>query len=232
MWLRSDVCPGKRIVLSYAVPVDRASECATVRHALFRTEKAGCNMDSSPTGISKMEHGAHRIQIAEARSQSDVAEAVECLREFLAWLHARYAPREWIVREYFSEMALEKELSALPVAYAAPEAAILLASVDDTRAGCVMFRKLEPGICEMKRMYIKPAFQRMGLGRRFATELMLLARQRGYLKMRLDTGPLQPEAQSLYRSLGFYPIPCYYDCPEPLRPELLFMEACLEACDA
>ena len=62
------------------------------------------------------------------------------------------------------------------------------------------------------------------MGRALGRLLLELAATRGYSSMRLDTGPLQPEAQALYRSLGFREIDCYYDCPDDLRRTLLFME--------
>jgi GNAT superfamily N-acetyltransferase len=81
-------------------------------------------------------------------------------------------------------------------------------------AGAVGLRPLAPGICEMKRMYVRPAFRGLGLARTLAITLIDLARTRGYGAMRLDTVPAQMRAaERLYRELGFVDIPAYYDSP-------------------
>jgi putative acetyltransferase len=118
----------------------------------------------------------------------------------------------------------DAELAALPGAYAPPEGRLLLAFAGGEPAGCVAFRKLGEGICEMKRLWVRPAFRGTGLGRRLAESLMAEARAIGYRAVRLDTLPSMAAAQALYLSLGFRDIPPYNDHPiEGTR----FMEAIL-----
>jgi putative acetyltransferase len=99
---------------------------------------------------------------------------------------------------------LEKELGDLPGVYAPPEGLLLIATWSDEAVACGGLRKLEDGICEMKRLYLRPAFRGKGIGRALALSLMEGARSLGYRKMRLVTLPFMTEARSLYRSLGFH----------------------------
>ena len=167
------------------------------------------------------------VCVTQVTSDAEAAEAGRCLGEFLAWMRIRYAEQIWIIDKYFDPVRWQKELAAPFEAYPPPAAAMLLAKVDGRTAGCVMLRDLGGGICEMKRMYVMPDFQGRGVGRVLGRALLDLAATRGYAAIRLDTGPLQPEAQGLYRSLGFREIDCYYDCPADLRRSLLFMERSL-----
>ncbi len=121
--------------------------------------------------------------------------------------------------------SFDAEVASLPGAYAAPEGRLLLAFVGDEPAGCIALRKLENGICEMKRLWVRPAFRGMRLGRRLAEAVLSEARTAGYRAIRLDTLPSMREAQALYVSLGFVDIPPYNDHPiEGTR----FMEARLD----
>ena len=110
----------------------------------------------------------------------------------------------------------ERELAELPGAYAPPEGRLLIARVGGDVVGCVGLRPLEPGICEMKRLWVEPGFGGRGIGRALAESIVAAAREIGYERMRLDTLPERmPAAQHLYRSLGFREIPPYYDNPLP-----------------
>ena len=113
----------------------------------------------------------------------------------------------------------EEELATLPGDYAAPHGALLLATVDDVLAGCGAFRPLPdvdyPNACEMKRLYVRKAFRRFGLGRLLARQLMDRAIEAGYSTMLLDTLDDMEAARNLYETLGFEEIPPYYFNPVP-----------------
>jgi ribosomal protein S18 acetylase RimI-like enzyme len=137
-----------------------------------------------------------------------------------------------IVRTLFKEYAASigidlcfqgfaDELANLPGSYAPPRGRLMIASVDDAVAGCVALRPCEDGVCELKRMYVRPAFRGQGVGKRLAETIIAEARQIGYRCMRLDTLPSMTAATRLYESLGFVRRTAYYDTP---LPETIFME--------
>ena len=111
----------------------------------------------------------------------------------------------------------DAELAALPADYGPPGGVLLLASVDGQLAGCGALRALPdadyPNACEMKRLYVRPAFRRFGLGRLLAEALMAHATQSGYSTLLLDTLDDMEAARGLYVSLGFEEIPPYYFNP-------------------
>ena len=113
----------------------------------------------------------------------------------------------------------DAELAGLPGEYAEPQGALLLAFVDDELAGCGAFRPLadvdHANACEMKRLYVRPAFRRFGLGRLLAQALIDLAVQAGYSAMLLDTLDDMESARGLYESLGFVEVAPYYFNPIP-----------------
>ena len=133
------------------------------------------------------------------------------------------AARE-IFREYAQGLGIdlcfqnfEEELARLPGDYAPPGGGLLLATVDGALAACGAFRPLPDvdyaNACEMKRLYVRRAFRRFGLGRTMAQTLIDRAREAGYSCMLLDTLDDMEAARELYASLGFEEIPPYYFNP-------------------
>ncbi len=111
----------------------------------------------------------------------------------------------------------EQELSALPGPYAEPSGVLLVALIDGQPAGCGALRALPdadyPNACEMKRLFVRRAFRRFGLGRLLAQQLLDLATRAGYSTLLLDTLDDMEAARGLYASLGFEEIPPYYFNP-------------------
>ena len=119
----------------------------------------------------------------------------------------------------------DKEVASLPGDYAPPDGRLFLAEYEGQLVGCVALRKLEPGICEMKRLYLRPLVRGKGQGRVLTEFLIAEARQMGYTRLRLDTFEAKmPDAVALYRKLGFREIPPYNN---KSLPGTLFMELAL-----
>lgn len=111
----------------------------------------------------------------------------------------------------------EAELAELPGEYSEPRGALLMAQIDDKLAGCCALRPLDavdyPNACEMKRLYVRPAFRRSGVGRQLVEAILDCARQAGYDCVLLDTLNEMETARALYQDLGFEEIPPYYHSP-------------------
>lgn len=119
----------------------------------------------------------------------------------------------------------EAELAELPGKFAMPNGRLYLAYSDEKLAGCIALRKLDDGICEMKRLFVREGFRGERIGIQLIEKVIEDATTLGYKKMRLDTfPPKMGKAVSLYHSHGFEPIPAYYDNP---HPDVLFMELAL-----
>jgi putative acetyltransferase len=108
----------------------------------------------------------------------------------------------------------DEELKSLPGDYGPPSGRLLLSQYADHAAGCIALRKLEGGICEMKRLYVRPGDRCHGLGKMLVERLITEARLIGYERMRLDTvQSAMKDAVALYRRMGFVEIAPYSDVP-------------------
>lgn len=143
-----------------------------------------------------------RILIAPANGAAEMAIVRDLFREYQASLDVD------LCFQGFAE-----ELATLPGGYAPPDGGLWLARVDGAIAGVVGLRPIEPGVAEMKRLWVRPAYRGLGLGRRLAERAVDAGRATGYRRMCLDTLGHMAAARHLYEALGFYEIPAYYDNP-------------------
>jgi putative acetyltransferase len=158
--------------------------------------------------------GNPRLTLTQVESPAQIEQAREL---FLEYAHS--------LGFSLCFQSFDQELAGLPGDYAPPDGRLLLANYREQLAGCVALHKLEPGIGEMKRLYLRPQFRGRGLGRVLAETVISEARVIGCRKMRLDTvEPVMPNAVAMYRRLGFKEIEAYR--PNP-NPGVLYMELML-----
>ena len=151
------------------------------------------------------------MQLIQAQSSEEIEQARQLFKEYAAWLEIDLCFQNF-----------EKELADLPGDYATPNGRLLLAYDDNESAGCVALRKIDDGICEMKRLFVRDKFRGQGLGRSLIDAIISEAKDIGYKRMRLDTlPPKMNDAIALYRSFGFKEIKPYYKNPVP---GAMFME--------
>src|ERR1700675_155156 len=127
--------------------------------------------NSSVTSVSP---GVKPFTFVEANSAPQIAQARELFLEYAQSLGFSLCFQNF-----------DQELANLPGGYAPPEGRLLLAESENQLAGCVALHQLEPDICEMKRLYLRPKFRGKGLGRALADHIIAEARQIGYQRMRL-----------------------------------------------
>lgn len=151
------------------------------------------------------------IKIVEVGNAPDVAAAKQLVLNYIGWLNLD-----------LSHQNIDAELDCFPGEYAPPKGFLLLAKINSTPAGVVGLRPLaEEGVCEMKRLWVDPAFTGLGLGRLLCEQFIKKAKSLGYARARLDTLARLKAANRLYRSIGFREIGAYMVNPQP---DALFFE--------
>lgn len=152
-----------------------------------------------------------QLDLRPARSPADIAAVAALFREYADGVGVD-----------LSFQGFADELAALPGAYAPPAGELLLArgaTGAEAMLGCVGLRPLgDAGVCEMKRLYVRPAGRRLGVGNRLVGAIIAAAEARGYAEMRLDSLPSMIAAIALYRRFGFAEIAPY--CYNPVRGTL------------
>jgi len=151
------------------------------------------------------------MQLIQAQTAAEIDQARELFKEYETGLGISLCFQNF-----------EQELAALPGDYVPPDGRLMLAFDRGDFAGCVALRKIDEGVCEMKRLFVREKFRGAGLGRKLANHIIKNARNIGYERMRLDTLPgKMDKAIDLYRALGFKEIDPYYNNPVP---GAIFME--------
>lgn len=124
-------------------------------------------------------------------------------REYAAWLNIDLGFQHF-----------EEELQQLEEMYAAPQGGIILCKKENEYIGCIAIRRIDNDTAELKRMFVKTGYQKMGVGYSLLKDALKLAKKYHYKKIRLDTLNNMTPAINLYKQNGFYEIPAYYFNPE------------------
>jgi len=156
------------------------------------------------------------LTIIQAETDEQVTTARELIEEYAAWLEFKLCFQ-----------GFEEEMRSMPGKYAPPAGRLLIALWDGRPAGVIALRPLdEPGLCEMKRLYVRSEFRGHNIGRVLAERIISEAAGMGYSRMRLDTVPGKMDrAIAMYRELGFAETDPYYQTPVK---QTLFMELVLK----
>jgi putative acetyltransferase len=167
------------------------------------------------------------IQVVTASDADDLDAVRDLMRSFVAWHRELHVEDRDLIDGYFDPADFADELAHLPGKYAPPAGALLLARCGGEAVGCVALRRIDAVSCEMKRMFVRSAFQGRGVGRALAQDVIRAAREAGYVTIWLDTSFRQTQALALYRSLGFVDADPYYELPSAMRDWLVFMRLML-----
>jgi GNAT superfamily N-acetyltransferase len=171
-------------------------------------------MTTLPNAVTGAEHhGFDRRAARNAEPMPDVIRAETA--EHYEWARILFEEYAASLEFDLDFQGFDQELETLPEDYGPPHGCLLLAQQGDALVGCVAFRKGGDGICEMKRLYVRPGHRAHGLGRILVEAIIEHARRLGYQRMRLDTVPSMEAARALYASFGFRPIEAYRFNPIP-----------------
>lgn len=147
----------------------------------------------------------------------DRAEILSLFQEYTDML-VRESPT---FARYLSIQHYDAEVADLRRKYGEPDGRLYLARWEGEAAGCVALHRLNSESCELKRLYVRPAFRGRGIAGALVKRILADAQEIGYRNMKLDTLPFLTAAIAMYRKLGFYDIPCYNDSP---LPETIYMQ--------
>ncbi len=155
------------------------------------------------------------IQLSRCSTEQDFDIAKSITSDYISWLNID-----------LSFQNTKKEYDEFAVMYSPPDGCYIYLKNEEEIIGGVAFRKLEQGICEMKRLFVYPPFHGSGFGKLLSEAIIKQAKEYGYKRMRLDTIDRLHNAITIYRKLGFYEITQYRDNPDKTAK---FMELDLAA---
>ena len=166
------------------------------------------------------------IEIVPAQTGKALEHVITLSQEYVGWMIAeiRLHYPELDIQEFTSEHDYDDVRKKFPGEHIPPNGCLLVALSDGEACGCVALGKLTKSICEMRTLYVRPAYRGTGVGRNLAEASLDEARKFGYSHVRLDTLAFMESALNLYRSLGFYDIAAYRDVSASLKQHICFLE--------
>ena len=164
------------------------------------------------------------LAISRVDTTSDVDLVRDLLQEYFAWVLALAAGS----CEAPTFQGYDQELADLPGLYAPPKGRLLLATWDGQPAGCIALKAHDAAEGELKRLYVRPAFRGLHIGKRLVKALIEEARKSGYRRLKLDSHVSMENAHAIYRAAGFKDVGAPADFPEQFRPIVVFMELEIE----
>jgi GNAT superfamily N-acetyltransferase len=164
------------------------------------------------------------VEIVEMTTEEDIEIVQGLLRKYVQWLFDSFPDETEDLSSYYSPERLQQAVNEIPAEFVPPKGIALIAWKEGRPVGCVLGHVLEPGIAEMKRLFIVPNARGNGLGSTLVKNLKGKMASWGYPALRLDTAAFLTDAISLYRQLGFVEIEPYTEIPPGATKSALFME--------
>jgi ribosomal protein S18 acetylase RimI-like enzyme len=129
-----------------------------------------------------------------------------------------------IIEKFFDADAYRETMENLHIIHARPKGAVFLAELEGRPVGCVMYQEMEPGVAEVKRLFVDPSGRGHRLGQTLLTEMFGRMKADQYTRVRFSSAKFLKHARALYESVGFEDIAQPKDLPEYLRDFVYFME--------
>ena len=166
------------------------------------------------------------ISILSADTDELIEQIIALSQEYVGWMITAIQEHytELDITEFTAEHGYDDVRKKYPGEHLPPYGRLFLALHREEVGGCVALGKLSDSICEMRTLYVRPAFRGMGLGKKLVDTVLHEAREIGYSQMRLDTLSFLDSALKLYRSLGFKDIEPYRNISDPLKQYICFLE--------
>jgi len=163
------------------------------------------------------------LTIVRAESEAQHQTVRELVAEYIAW-DATELRRQGLNAQAAFDFYFASDEEALLGEYVFPHGCLLLASWSSEPAGCVALRRLTEQACELKRLYVRPAYRGKQIAQQLIATLIMAAREAKYSLMRLETVTFMENAIALYSRFGFQRCPPYYAALEIFKEISVFME--------
>lgn len=144
-----------------------------------------------------------KLEILPVRNQTEMADSARLMIGLVHSNKERYSDERQMLDEYYVGSWFFEKTPVVPALYKPPNGDVLVAYLNGIPAGTVAICRMDDGYCELKSMFVPPEHRGKGIAAALCDEVLIVAQKLGYRCVRLTTGEKQPEAQALYRKLGF-----------------------------